>query len=234
MTYADAFNLRTTNVKFNDVADAIDGAISRLWGGTTAGTATAYTCTPSPAWTSYETGRILIVTPHTTGTGAGTMNVNSLGTKTMRYKNQAFVGGELVQDVEAMFVYDGTYLELLNHGGGWATWTPTYTANGTGSPAWNTVTTTKAKYQRHGNRVDFILEAVGTTAGSTVNELRFTPPVGSVSTGGIAAGGNIVEGGTAKGCLIVGNGTTIGVRRYDSANQTVGAAQISVFGSYDV
>jgi hypothetical protein len=55
MTYADNYNVRTTSVKFNDVADALDGLITRNYAGITSGTSTAYIASPSPTWDAYTT-----------------------------------------------------------------------------------------------------------------------------------------------------------------------------------
>lgn len=115
MTYADAFNLRTTNVSFNSVADAIDGSFGRSWGGTTAGTSTAYTCTPSPAWTAYTAGDVITVIPHATSGASPTLNVNSLGAKSLRWRNVAVTSGMLYATYPATFVYDGTNFQLVNH-----------------------------------------------------------------------------------------------------------------------
>ena len=47
--------------------------------GTTAGTATAYTLTFSPAMPGYVPGQCLLFKPHLTNTDAATLNVQSLG-----------------------------------------------------------------------------------------------------------------------------------------------------------
>lgn len=64
MTYAEAFNIRTRNVKFNDVTDAIDGTLMRSYGGTTTAMSAAYISSPTASWTAYDTVATLTITPH--------------------------------------------------------------------------------------------------------------------------------------------------------------------------
>lgn len=116
MTYSDAFNIRTTSVKFNDVADAIDGGITRSFGGITSGTSTAYIATPTPAWTSYDQSASLIIIPHTNNTAGSpaiTINVSGLGTKEIKLG-----GGNLPSDcfvgfIPVLLVYTGTQFEVV-------------------------------------------------------------------------------------------------------------------------
>ena len=219
MTYADAFNLRTTNVSFNNVADAIDGTLSRIWGGTTTGTSTAYACSPSPSFAAYSAGDVVIVTPHTTSTGPSTLNISALGTKTIKYCGQDLVGGELVANVEAILVYDAAgVLNLLNHGGGWASWTPTYTAV---AGTFTSVTTSTAIYQRHGNRVEFAVKASGTTSAGTA-DLRFSLPIIAADTG-YSGGGTIFDGTTDySGYWILANTSIVSVRNYNTSSLGAG------------
>lgn len=115
MTYADAFNLRTTNVSFNSVADAIDGSFGRAWGGTTAGTSTAYTCTPSPAWTAYTAGSVITVIPHVSCGANATINVNSLGVKSILWRGYGPEVNAILINVPITLVYDGSNFHLVNH-----------------------------------------------------------------------------------------------------------------------
>lgn len=230
MTYADAFNLRTTNVTFNNVADAIDGTLTRVWGGVTTGTSTAYACSPSPAFSTWSAGDILIITPHTSNSGSSTINVSGLGTRTIRYCNVDLVGGELVASAEAVLVYDlNNFFNLVNHGGGWATWTPTYTA---ASGTYTSVTTTKAVYQRHGNTVFFAIQASGTTSAGTT-ELRFSLPVTAADTS-YRGGGSVFDGTTTYAAYWGLSSTTVAlVSNYNTSSLGAGAGrQFNVSGMY--
>ena len=65
------------------------------------------TATPSPALTAYAEGQTVTLKIATTNTGAATLNLNSLGAKTVKTQDGgALIGGELVGIHK--FVYDGT------------------------------------------------------------------------------------------------------------------------------
>lgn len=82
----------------------------------TTGSANAYVADPSPALSSLATGAWLILKLNFTNTGAATLNVNSLGAKTLKKLGDQDVeagdlrGGELIE-----VRYDGTYWQV---GGG--------------------------------------------------------------------------------------------------------------------
>jgi hypothetical protein len=112
MTYADDFNIRTTSVKFNDVADAVDGVITRQYA-TTTGTSSAYIASPTPAWQAYVTSAIIIVTPHTSNTAGATIQLNALPAKDMKIGGVAIPAGVLQTGVPTILAYTGTYFEVL-------------------------------------------------------------------------------------------------------------------------
>lgn len=113
MTYADDYNIRTTSVKFNDVANALDGLITRNYAGLTTGTSTAYIATPTPAWTAYTTSGLVVIIPHVSNSGAATINISSLGTKDLKIAGSAIAAGVLQQNVPTVLAYTGTYFEVL-------------------------------------------------------------------------------------------------------------------------
>ena len=112
MTYADDFNIRTTSVKFNDVADAVDGVITRQYA-TTTGTSSSYIASPTPAWQSYVTSAIIIITPHTTNAAGATIQLNALAAKDMKIGGVAIPAGVLQTGVPTILAYTGTYFEVL-------------------------------------------------------------------------------------------------------------------------
>lgn len=113
MTYSDNYNIRTTSVKFNDVADALDGLITRNYAGLTTGTSTAYIATPSPAWDAYTTSGLVVIIPHVTNTGASTIDISGLGARDLKIGNVAITAGVLQQNVPTIMAYTGTYFEVL-------------------------------------------------------------------------------------------------------------------------
>lgn len=227
MTYADTFSLRTpSTVKMNDVASAVDGLITRHAGGTSTGTANvqAITLSPVPFAFSELTGTPILVTPVATNTGALTLNPNSLGAKTVQYKGYACVGGEFKVGVPVVVVSDGTNFQIVNHGGGWATSTPTYGALGTGSPTFTSVTTTLFDYQRHGDEFKFIMSAVGTTGGSTVSAITFSIPIAMSGTGiYLAVSCNVTDSSFGLGRAYASSTTVIAVEKQDGSNFGIGA-----------
>lgn len=113
MTYADDYNIRTTSVKFNDVANALDGLITRNYAGLTTGTSTAYVATPTPAWTAYTTSGLVVIIPHVSNSGAATINISGLGSRDLKIGNAAIAAGVLQQNVPTIMAYTGTYFEVL-------------------------------------------------------------------------------------------------------------------------
>jgi hypothetical protein len=227
MTYADNFSLRApSTVKMNDVANAVDGLISRMGGVTATGTANAQAVTLSPVPAAYSelTGTPVAFFPVATNTGAATLNVNSLGTKTVQYKGKALVGGELVGGVLVVVVYDGTNFQVVNHGGGKASWTPTLGASG--SMTYTGTTILASSYQRHGNFCKLWAAFSGTTGGTANKYLTFTLPVNAANLVN-GAGVSIYEGGTTKLCgqLEQSSASTVIVSRYDGANWGLGASR---------
>lgn len=115
MTYADTFNIRTKNVKFNDVADAIDGTLTRGYGGTTTGTSTAYLASPTPAWAAYDTSIAITIIPHVTntvGSPSVTLNVSSLGVKAIKIGGADLPAGALVAGRPTILIYTGVHFEI--------------------------------------------------------------------------------------------------------------------------
>lgn len=77
------------------------------------GSANAITVTLTPAPTSYTTGMRVIVKLNASNTGATTINVNSLGVKSIKKMNdQDPASGDLESGQIIDLVYDGTYFQL--------------------------------------------------------------------------------------------------------------------------
>jgi len=113
MTYADSYSIRTTSVKFNDVADAIDGLITRNYAGLTTGTSTTYIASPSPAWDAYTTSGLVVIIPHVSNSGAATINISGLGAVDLKISGAAISAGVLQQNVPTIMAYTGAYFEVL-------------------------------------------------------------------------------------------------------------------------
>lgn len=84
-----------------------------------AGSTDAYACTPSPAPGAYVTGTVIyLFKANTVNTGAATLNVNSLGAKTI--KKYTTTGGTDLADGDiragqiVAVVYDGTNMQMVS------------------------------------------------------------------------------------------------------------------------
>lgn len=113
MTYSDDYNIRETSVTFNDVADAIDGTLTRNVAGTTSGTSTAYVASPTPAWSEYVNGSFIVIIPHVNNSGASTINVSNLGTKNIKRAGEDLNADVLVANFPSILVYNGVHFEVL-------------------------------------------------------------------------------------------------------------------------
>ena len=85
--------------------------------GTTAGTATAYTLTFSPALPGYVQGQCFLLKPHVTNTGAATLNVQGKGALSLAKESSGslvpLVAGDLLLNRLVMACHDGTQLQLM-------------------------------------------------------------------------------------------------------------------------
>lgn len=113
MTYADDYNIRTTSVKFNDIADALDGLLTRNYTGTTTGTADAYIATPTPSWDSYVTSSFIVINPHVTNNANATINVSGLGAKNIKRAGVNVSAGALTANIPTILIYTGVHFEIL-------------------------------------------------------------------------------------------------------------------------
>ncbi|MCQ4363125.1 hypothetical protein KQR54_18675, partial [Mycobacterium gordonae] len=90
--------------------------------GTTAGSANTYTLTLSPALGAYAAGVAIAVMIHTANTGAATINVNGLGTKSiLDSKGNALTSGKLALNSVYTLRYNGTAFILQGEGGEYGT-----------------------------------------------------------------------------------------------------------------
>ncbi|MFU0784320.1 hypothetical protein [Clostridium sp.] len=117
---------------FNDNADTIDAELKKRV--TTSdyirspgyavdtGTANAYVVTLNPAPTAYVDGMAITVKIKTANTGASTLNVNSLGTKSiLDSMGNALAAGKLKAGLPYTFRYNGTNFILQGEGGEYGT-----------------------------------------------------------------------------------------------------------------
>lgn len=78
------------------------------------GTANAITLTCSPTIDAYATGQRFLFKASSTNTGSTTVNVDGLGTKTVKFAGANLNGGEITSGDLVHVAYDGTNLQLLS------------------------------------------------------------------------------------------------------------------------
>lgn len=81
-----------------------------------AGSSDTYAISLATAPASYVTGAVFRFKANTANTGAATLNVNSLGAKTIKKNyNQDLTTGDIVANQIIEVIYDGTNFQLLSH-----------------------------------------------------------------------------------------------------------------------
>lgn len=103
----------TTRTEYPTSGQVQDGALLSLT--SVAGTANAITATAAVSMSAYATGQRFAFVVATTNTGATTLNINSIGAKTIK-KNatQGVSAGDLLAGTVADVYYDGTDFQLVS------------------------------------------------------------------------------------------------------------------------
>lgn len=79
------------------------------------GSANAYVITPSPAISAYATGQVFVWKASVSNTAASTININSVGTKSIKRIDGADVSvGDIIAGYIYTIVYDGTNFVILS------------------------------------------------------------------------------------------------------------------------
>ena len=200
---ADGINACLTKDGTNSPSAHLQWIKSNYWGGTSGGSANAQTVTLSPAPTTYYAGMEIKFIPGNANTGAATLNVNSLGAKSIKLPEGRDVSrNELNTQAVVHVVYDGTDFVLVSMPSfriNSDDWIPTYSANG--SMTYSSVTTTAAWYTQIGRLCFFQISASGTTGGSADSWIGASLPLDTVSSYNSstlqgAAAGSLAESGT--------------------------------------
>lgn len=78
------------------------------------------TATAPLSLAAYAAGQSFRLIPAATNTGATTININSIGAKSVFYNGAACVGNELIISVPAELFYDGTQFHIIANGASYA------------------------------------------------------------------------------------------------------------------
>jgi len=134
------------------------------------GTTNAYVITPSPAITAYATYQEFTFKAASTNTGASTINVSGLGTKTIKRMDGLDVkAGDIVSGRMYKIVYDGTNFELIS-------------AITNGLPVWRTVAGTQVLTS--GTSTSWADVDVSSVVGANACLVIFTADVAASVSGG--------------------------------------------------
>ena len=82
--------------------------------GATTGSGDTYVCTPSPAFTAYYTGMIVVIKTTNANTGAASLNISGLGAKALTVKGSTPADNAFDAGAHYMFVYDGTNFDQID------------------------------------------------------------------------------------------------------------------------
>ena len=108
-TGVGASNARTN---YADTASVQDGSFNYV---VDTGAADAYVMTLSPAITAYATGAHYVFKAVNASTGASTLNISSIGVKTiLKHNDQAIEAGDIEAGSICVCIYDGTSMQLVS------------------------------------------------------------------------------------------------------------------------
>ena len=103
-----------------------DGGL--IFQATDSGSANTYAIALTPAVTGYVAGQVFHFKAANASSGASTLNVNGLGAKNIKKKNdQAIAAGDIEEDAIVSVIYDGTSFQMLSQlgtsAGSMSSWT---------------------------------------------------------------------------------------------------------------
>jgi hypothetical protein len=146
-----------------------------------AGASDSYAITLEPAPTAYTTGQVVTFKANTANTGAATLNVNSLGAKTIKKNvNEDTATGDIIANQLVTVVYDGTNFQMINPVAG------LYSGPISFTPSWTNLTigngTQAGYYTQVGKWVEFYISLTFGSTTSISGAVAVAYPVGSAAT----------------------------------------------------
>lgn len=112
---------RTGNIELTPATGASTTARGKFNTCLDAGSTDAYACSLAPAITSYATGQLVLFKAATANTGAATINLNSLGAKSLKMVIGGITTDPTTNYIRAgayvFVVYDGTNFQILSVSG---------------------------------------------------------------------------------------------------------------------
>jgi len=115
-TFVNGSTPPINNVNLNNISDGLEFLSNNI--GTTSNSGNNYSLTLTNSKYNYDVGIPLTFTSNATNTGGSTLNVNSLGAKTIKKEIEGSLidifYGDIAINRSYIVIYDGTYFVLLN------------------------------------------------------------------------------------------------------------------------
>lgn len=214
---------RTDAINVGQIQDA-----GVTFGGTSSGAANTYAISLSPAISAYSAGAIYTFKAHQTNTATSTLNINSVGAKTLRTNGTSsgfnLAGGEIQLNELCAVMYDATadVFILLNPFNGWLSYTPTI-----GALAPMTTSASVINYAKFkpGKNVRGVVQATFTLGGTASNRITCSLPTTASTALGIGAAGVSSDSSNRTSTVYGGSTSQIFIEKYDGTNYTLGASR---------
>ena len=154
------------------------------------GSANAYAIALTPAVTAYVAGQVFHFKAGNASSGASTLNVNALGTKNIKKKNdQDIAAGDIEEDAIVSVIYDGTSFQMLSQLGTSAGSMSSFTLTGD-SGSNQTISDSNTLDVAGGTGIDTVVGATDTVTvaiDSTVPQLATTNTFTGVNRNALTA-----------------------------------------------
>lgn len=156
---------------------------SQYYSGNSTGSANAYVLTNTIPVAALIAGMEFTFIANFSNTASCTVNVDSIGVKTVKLPNASnCIGGEIAQNRQVTIIYDGTNFVLTRFAPEWTSWTPSF---GSSAGSLTLMTATFAKFQHFGDRLKInVRTSGGSLASAAATYLTFTLPKACASLGG--------------------------------------------------
>jgi hypothetical protein len=189
---------------------------------TSAGSANAQTLSPSPAPTAYTAGDVYKFIAGASNTGALTLNVSSLGAKSVKCPDgSACIGGEVANGRQIEVTYDGTNFILTSFEPEWTTWSLGTITASAGSPS--LFSTAYAQFKHWGDKVEIRGHVSGGSQGTAA--ATYYTMVGPKAAKNLG-GNQVLTASMSQG--------SPSAARTASAFMSNNSTTLTVYGSYDL
>jgi hypothetical protein len=203
-----------------------DGSL--IYGGTTAGTTTAYTLTPTVVLNARVVGMVVRAKINATNTGVATLNVSGTGAANIVCMTGVQCPtGTLIINSYLDFMWDGTNWMVVSPATtNWVTYTPTLTGGVMTVSAYSASATAQWRYDYTANSIDVEQYFVCTTSGVASATVNASVPF-TAGTNGAALPAYVNDTAVQIGLAFIDAATSVVVyKRNDLANFSLNTGRI--------